>query len=270
MDRAPTPPIVLTVAGSDSGGGAGIQADIKTFQAFGAFGTSVVTAITAQNTLGVHAVHPVPLPVVAAQLDAVLSDLRPAAVKTGMLATVGLVEMVADRLAAAAIPSVVVDPVMVATSGDRLLEEAAEETIRARLLPVASLVTPNIPEARILSGLSIRDPDEMLAAAKAIADAGAGAVLIKGGHMEADRLVDVLWDGASDTTWSREKIHTRNTHGTGCTLSAAIAAGLGFGLEMKEAVARGLDFVERAIRTAPDLGSGHGPLNHLVPPRPEA
>jgi hydroxymethylpyrimidine/phosphomethylpyrimidine kinase len=205
--------------------------------------------------------------VVEAQIDAVLSDLRPAAVKTGMLATTGLVESVADRLGAASIPSVVVDPVMVATSGDRLLEEAAEKTIRERLLPVASLVTPNIPEARILSGLPIRTPEEMLEAAKAISEAGAGAVLVKGGHMEGDRLVDVLWDGVSDTTWTREKIQTRNTHGTGCTLSAAIAAGLGSGLGTGEAVGLGLDFVERAIRTAPGLGSGHGPLNHRVSPR---
>lgn len=266
MTPVDPPPIVLTIAGSDSGGGAGIQADLKTFQAFGVFGASVITAITAQNTLGVHAVHPVPLHVVEAQIDAVLSDLRPTAVKTGMLATANLVEAVAKRLEEAQLPAVVVDPVMVATSGDRLLEPEAERTIRERLLPVASLVTPNVPEARILSGLPIRSPEEMLAAARAISDAGAGAVLVKGGHMEGERLLDVLWDGESERTWARERLHTRSTHGTGCTLSAAITAGLGAGLAMPEAVDVGLDFVERAIRTAPGLGSGYGPLNHRVTP----
>jgi hydroxymethylpyrimidine/phosphomethylpyrimidine kinase len=266
MDHAGTPPIVLTIAGSDSGGGAGIQADLKTFHAFGAFGTTVVTAVTAQNTRGVTAVHPVPLSVVAAQLDAVMTDLPPVAVKTGMLANAPLVETVADRLEEQATGALVVDPVMVATSGDRLLERDAERTITARLIPLAALVTPNVPEATILTGRQVRSPEEMLDAAKAMVDAGAGAVLLKGGHLEGDRLVDVLWDGKAHRSWVRERIPTRSTHGTGCTLSAAIVANLAGGRSMQDAVDRSLAFVEAAIRTAPGLGDGHGPLNHFAPP----
>lgn len=265
MDHAGTPPIVLTIAGSDSGGGAGIQADLKTFHAFGAFGTTVVTAITAQNTLGVTAVHPVPLSVVIAQLDAVMSDLPPVAIKTGMLATAPLVDTVADRLAEVGTGTLVVDPVMVATSGDRLLEQDAERTITTRLIPLAALVTPNVPEARILTGRQVRSPEEMLDAAKAMVDAGADAVLVKGGHLEGDRLVDVLWDGKSHRSWARDRLPTHNTHGTGCTLSAAIVANLAAGRSLENAVDRSLGFVEAAIRTAPGIGSGHGPLNHFAP-----
>ncbi|HET6231694.1 MAG TPA: bifunctional hydroxymethylpyrimidine kinase/phosphomethylpyrimidine kinase [Longimicrobiaceae bacterium] len=261
------PPIVLTVAGSDSGGGAGIQADLKTFQAFGCFGTSAVTAITAQNTLGVTAVHPVPIDVVREQLRAVATDLRPAACKTGMLATAELVRTVAEALREHGLENVVVDPVMVATSGHRLLDEDAERVLRDELVPLAALLTPNLDEAAILVGRSVDDRDGMRAAARELVERGAAAVLLKGGHLRTDELVDVLWDGREWNEWRRPKLQTTSTHGTGCTLSAGIAAGLAHGRPLREAVKDALDFVHRAIRSAPGYGSGHGPLNHLVAAR---
>jgi len=187
-------PIALTIAGSDSGGGAGIQADLKTFEAFGVFGTSVLTAVTAQNTLGVTAVHPIPSEVVRAQLDAVAADLRPSAVKTGMLASAELISAVSEGLAAHDLAPVVVDPVMVATSGDRLLDPGAESALREQLIPRSALVTPNLPEAEILTGLEVRDESGMERAARAIVEMGAGAVLLKGGHLDTPRLVDLLGD----------------------------------------------------------------------------
>jgi len=261
-------PIALTIAGSDSGGGAGIQADLKTFEAHRVFGTSVVTAITAQNTHGVTAVHPVPTEVVRAQLDAVAGDLRPAAVKTGMLATVELIEAVTAGLEAHALAPVVVDPVMVATSGDRLLDENAVETLIGTLLPHAALVTPNLPEASILAGRPVEGIDDMEEAAEAIAARGAAAVLLKGGHLraegEAASVVDLLWVEGTVHRWVRPRIETRHTHGTGCTLSSAIAARLARGDRLVEAVEGGLAYVHRAIGQAPGLGGGHGPLRHAV------
>lgn len=262
MSRKPT--IALTIAGSDSGGGAGIQADLKTFHAFGAFGTSAITAITAQNTLGVTAVHPVPIEIVRAQIDAVVHDLRPAAVKSGMLATASLVSAVADALREHALDNVVVDPVMVASSGDRLLDVDAEGAVARELLPLCALVTPNLHEAGILTGTEVHSLDDMRMAARALVGMGAGAALVKGGHMEGSESVDLLLYQGEERLWRRPRILSRSTHGTGCTLSAAVAALLGAGAGMEDAVDRAVGYVARAIATAPGLGSGHGPLNHFA------
>jgi len=256
-------PIALTIAGSDSGGGAGIQADLKTFHAFRVFGTSVVTAVTAQNTRGVDAIHPIPLDVVRAQIDAVVVDLRPAALKSGMLATAGLVSTVAVAIRDHALERYVLDPVMVATSGDRLLEAEAVAKIVEELVPLAELVTPNIPEAEILSDRTIDSVDDMQDAGRDILDLGAGAVLVKGGHLEGD-VVDVLITADEELVWTRPRIATRHTHGTGCTLSAAITAALALGDPLPAAVERGIRFIQRAIADAPGLGSGHGPVSHFV------
>jgi hydroxymethylpyrimidine/phosphomethylpyrimidine kinase len=256
--------VVLTIAGSDSGGGAGIQADLKTFQQFGTFGASVIVAVTAQNTRGVSAVHAVPLETVRAQLEAVASDLPPAACKTGMLATAALVEEVADGIARHRLRNYVCDPVMVATSGDRLLDPDAVRTVRARLLPLAALVTPNLDEAAIL----VEDPVETVAqmekAGRTLVLQGADAALVKGGHLSGDEVVDVLVTPTAVRHFRHPRIVTTSTHGTGCTLSAAVAAGLARGRPLEQAVADALDFVHRAMGAAPGLGGGHGPLNHLV------
>ncbi len=257
-------PIALSIAGSDSGGGAGIQADLKTFHSFGVFGTTALTAVTAQNTLGVQAIHPVPLEIVRAQIDSVVQDLRPAGVKTGMLATAQLVEAVAAALEDHGLGNYVMDPVMVATSGDRLLAQDAEAALVSRLLPLASLVTPNLHEARIMVGTEVRDLDGMRFAARALVEMGAGAALVKGGHLGEGEAVDLLWDGERETTWRRERLDTVHTHGTGCTLSAAAAACLSKGLPLEEAVHQAVGFVVRALESAPGLGRGRGPVNHFV------
>jgi len=262
----PTMPIALTIAGSDSGGGAGIQADLKTFHAFGVFGTSAVTAITVQNTRGVTGVHAIPVDTVRAQIRAVAEDLPPTACKTGMLATAELVHAVAECIRAERLPNYVLDPVMVATSGDRLLAGDAEASIMAELLPLAAVVTPNLDEAAILVGFPVRDPDAMREAARVLVARGARAALLKGGHLSTPELVDVLYDGREWREWRRPRLDTRNTHGTGCTLSAGIAAGLAHGRPLATAVEDALDFVQRAIAAAPGLGAGHGPLNHMVGP----
>ncbi|MGH7443674.1 MAG: bifunctional hydroxymethylpyrimidine kinase/phosphomethylpyrimidine kinase, partial [Longimicrobiales bacterium] len=249
-------PIVLTIAGSDSGGGAGIQADLKTFHAFGAFGMSVITALTAQNTLGVHGVHAVPAAFVRAQLDAVATDLRPAALKTGMLATAEIVSAVADGIEAHALERIVVDPVMIATSGDRLIDAGAERAIAERLLPLVALITPNLDEAALLVGKPVETVADMERAARTLVERGACAALVKGGHLAGDEVVDVLFDGASLAQWRRPRVPTHAGHGTGCTLSAAIAAGLAHGRILHAAVEEALDFVHRAIEQAPSLGSG--------------
>ena len=259
-----TLPIALTIAGSDSGGGAGIQADLKTFQAFGVFGTSALTAITAQNTLGVSAVHPIPVDVVRAQIDAVADDLPPAAIKSGMLATTALVMTVADAVRDHGLPQYVLDPVMVATSGDRLLDQDAEAAVAQELLPLSTLVTPNLHEARILAGMEIVSLDDMRAAARRLVEMGAGAALVKGGHLAGEEAVDLLWDGESESTWRRPRVATRHTHGTGCTLSAAAAAALARGEPLKRAVELAVTYVARAIETAPGLGRGSGPVNHFA------
>jgi hydroxymethylpyrimidine/phosphomethylpyrimidine kinase len=258
-----TVPIALTIAGSDSGGGAGLQADLKTFQAFGVYGTSVVTAVTAQDTRAVHAVHPVPLADVRAQIDAVVTDLRPAALKTGMLATAELVAAVASSIREHRLERFVLDPVMVATSGDRLLEEDAITMLVQELLPLADLVTPNVHEAEILAGAPVTSVDDMRAAALHILGAGPRAVLVKGGHLSGDP-IDLLVTRGGERVWRRPRIASRHTHGTGCTLSAAITAGLARGDGLTASVDRAIRYVARAIASAPGLGHGHGPVNHFV------
>lgn len=257
-------PVVLSIAGSDSGGGAGIQADLKTFHAFSTFGTTAVTAITAQNTVGVAAVHPIPADVVLAQIGALATDLRPAAVKTGMLATGELVEAVASAIREHRLRDYVLDPVMVATSGDRLLAPDAERLIAEELVPLSRVVTPNLDEASILVGFDVTDPESMRRASAALVEMGAGAALLKGGHLAGDEVVDILFETGEWHEWRRRRVRTTSTHGTGCTLSAAIAAGLAHGRPLHRSVEDALDYLQRAIASAPGIGSGHGPLNHLV------
>jgi hydroxymethylpyrimidine/phosphomethylpyrimidine kinase len=257
--------IALTIAGSDSGGGAGIQADLKTFAAYGVYGTSAVVAITAQNTLGVRAVHAVPVPIVRAQLDALAADLPPAALKSGMLATTPLIRAVADILLQRRWQPYVLDPVMVATSGDRLLDDGAQRTMLERLVPLATLITPNLDEAALLVGRPVKDVPAMLAAGRALLEGGAQAALVKGGHLIGEVLTDVLVTRTSTRQFTHPRIATTSTHGTGCTLSAAITAGLALGRPLEQSVEAALDYVHRAIATAPGLGRGHGPLQHGVP-----
>jgi hydroxymethylpyrimidine/phosphomethylpyrimidine kinase len=257
--------IALTIAGSDSGGGAGIQADLKTFQQFGVFGTSVIVALTAQNTRQVRAVEAVPDSMVSAQLTALAEDLPPAALKTGMLAEAGLVRLVARAIRENGWAPLVVDPVMVSTSGSRLLSTEAEEVVREDLLPLAALVTPNLDEAAILTGRVVHDVPTMERAGATLIRFGAAAALIKGGHLTGSVLTDVLVMPSGARHFTRPRLDTQSVHGTGCTLSAAITAGLALGRTLEQAVEDGLDFVHRAIAAAPGLGSGHGPLNHTVP-----
>lgn len=272
----PTPPRLLTIAGSDSGGGAGIQADLKTFHSHGVFGMSAVTAITAQNTVAVTAVHPVPPGVVAAQIDAVFEDIGVDAVKIGMLADAPIIRAVAARLrhhgAGGALPAapvpVVLDPVMIAKSGDALLVDSAVEALVEELVPLASLVTPNLPETRRLLGRSpdeVDTEDERRAMARKLAAAGP-AVLVKGGHGEGDEVVDLLFDGRDVHRFAAPRIHGRSTHGTGCTLSSAIAARLALGADLPLAVESAIAYLRRAMESAFPLGRGHGPVNHLTPP----
>ena len=266
--------VALTIAGSDSGGGAGIQADLKTFHQFGVFGTSVVTAVTAQNTVGVRGWEALSASLVRQQLEAVAEDLPPRAVKSGMLGTAELVDTVAQAIRALALPNYVLDPVMVATSGDRLLAPDAERRIASGLVPLATLVTPNLDEARILAAAEVRTVEDMERAGRALVKMGARAALVKGGHLEAadgaaaGEVVDVLVTPAGARRYARPRLATTSTHGTGCTLSAAVAAGLALGRPLEQAVGDALDFVHRAMAAAPGLGHGHGPLNHFVPAPP--
>ncbi|HEY4734223.1 MAG TPA: bifunctional hydroxymethylpyrimidine kinase/phosphomethylpyrimidine kinase [Gemmatimonadaceae bacterium] len=257
--------IALTIAGSDSGGGAGIQADLKTFQRFGVFGTSVITAITAQNTRGVSRWEAVSPDLVRAQIDSIAADLMPAGIKTGMLANAAVAASVAAAIRDHSFRNYVLDPVMVATSGDPLMEPAAIDIIRDDLMPQAALVTPNLHEAAIIVGEKLEDEDAMAhAAEKMVNEMGAQAALIKGGHLESgDRVVDILYDG-DVRAFRGKRINTTSIHGTGCTLSAAIVAQLANGESLHAAVRRAIDYVHNAIATAPGLGSGHGPLNHLA------
>jgi hydroxymethylpyrimidine/phosphomethylpyrimidine kinase len=258
--------IALTIAGSDSGGGAGIQADLKTFHQFGVYGTSAIVALTAQNTRGVRAVHTAPVAFVRQQLDALADDLPPDAVKTGMLAEAELVRLVAEVVRERGWTPLVVDPVMAATSGDRLLSAAAEAVVRNELIPLATVVTPNLDEAELLTGRVVRDVDAMERAGEHLLELGAGAALVKGGHLAGARIIDLLVFPGGVRRFERPRIHTTSTHGTGCTLSAGIAAGLALGRPLEDAVEAAIDFVYRAMESAPDLGGGHGPLNHQVPP----
>ncbi len=255
------PPVALTIAGSDSGGGAGVQADLKTFHAFGVFGTSAITAVTAQDTRGVYGVQKVDPKLVARQIRAVVEDLRPAAAKTGMLADAEIIEAVAETLGRAGISCLVVDPVMIATSGDRLLEPSAERAYRA-LFPLATLLTPNLREAELLTGFPVRDLEGMCEAARRLVADGCGGVLMKGGHLPGEEILDLLHDGERWHVWRKARIGEGEAHGTGCTLSAAITAGLARGLRLFEAVDAGLRFTREALRAAPRLGRGHRPLSH--------
>ena len=265
-----TPPRLLTIAGSDSGGGAGIQADLKTFAAHGAYGMSAVTALTAQNTRGVRAVHAAPPDFVAAQIDAVFEDLGVDAVKIGMLADAGVVCAVAARLRAwlgpgpRPRPPVVLDPVMVAKSGDPLLADDAVAAIVEELLPLATLVTPNQPELERLVRRQVGEGEaERLAAARGLAVGGGPAVLAKGGHVAGDEVVDLLVDGDEVHRFAHPRIATTSDHGTGCTLSSAIAARLGAGELLPEAVRGGIEYLQGALRAAYPLGGGRGPVDHL-------
>jgi hydroxymethylpyrimidine/phosphomethylpyrimidine kinase len=253
----------LTIAGSDSGGGAGIQADLKTFAAHGVYGTSAITAITAQNTLGVSAIHTVPADMVIAQIEAVASDIGTDAVKTGMLATAAIVEAVAAAIEELDLPCVVVDPVMVAKGGARLLDDEAVETMRAELLPKAMVMTPNAEEAAALLGDEVRTLEQARSAARRLKALGPGAVIVKGGHLDAAHAVDVLFDGVQLVELSGPRIETTSTHGTGCTFASAIAANLALGADLRTAAERAKAYVTAAIRRAPAIGRGHGPLGHF-------
>ena len=255
--------IALTIAGSDSGGGAGIQADLKTFAAFGVYGTTAVTAVTAQNTTGVSAWEAVSTDLVIAQIEATASDLVPAAVKTGMLGTAAIVEAVAATIEELDLPNLVVDPVMIAKGGSRLLDEDAVRAMTAELIPRAEVVTPNVPEAEILAGGTIRTIGDMRVAAQRIRTLGARVVVIKGGHLTGDEVVDLVVSADGEFEIRGPRIATRHTHGTGCTFAAAIAAALALGQPIEHAVRGARTYVEGAIREAPQLGHGHGPLNHF-------
>jgi hydroxymethylpyrimidine/phosphomethylpyrimidine kinase len=260
-----TPPVALTIAGSDSGGGAGLQADLRAFGSLGAFGTSVVTAVTAQNTVGVSDVHVIPAATVEAQLVAVLDDLPVAAVKTGMLATAELVGLVADAAEAGRLPNLVVDPVLVSATGHRLLEEDALTVYRQRLLPQALVATPNLIEAGVLVGRDLEDHASIIAAARELAEGGTRVVVIKGGHAEGPRAVDIVVADGEVHELGADRIETSNTHGTGCTFAAATAAGLACGLDPLAALEQAKRYVTTCIAGSADwhLGAGCGPLDHL-------
>lgn len=257
---------VLILAGSDSGGGAGIQADIKAVTMLGGFAATAITAVTVQNTLGVHGVHPLPIELIRAQAKAVLDDIGADALKTGMLGSVEVVETVAALIDQAGAPAVV-DPVMVAKGGAALLPDQAVAAVKALMIPRAALLTPNAPEAEALTGLIVADLDGQRRAGEALLQLGARAVLMKGGHVPGERLIDVLMTPDGETLFEGERVETRHTHGTGCTLASACAAGLAKGLPLPIAVAEAWAYVAEAIRRAPGLGGGHGPLDHAWPVR---
>jgi hydroxymethylpyrimidine/phosphomethylpyrimidine kinase len=259
----PRPRVALTVAGSDSSGGAGIQADLKTFAAHRVYGVSAITAVTAQNTTGVASFRPVSADLVTAQIEAVVSDIGVDAAKTGMLPTAAVVEAVAAAVAELEIPFLVVDPVMVAKSGDRLIDDEAVAAVKAELLRRAFVVTPNVPEAEALADMAIRSENDRRAAARRIAALGARAVIVKGGHFPTSDIVDLLYDGERFFEFRGERVDGRATHGTGCTFAAALAAHLALGTPLADAVPLVQAYVAGAIRAAPGLGRGHGPMNHL-------
>jgi hydroxymethylpyrimidine/phosphomethylpyrimidine kinase len=255
-------PVALTIAGSDSGGGAGIQADLKTFAVFGVHGTSAVTAITAQNTVAVTHIFELPPSLVRAQIDAVFADIGVQAAKTGMLGSAGIIEAVASAISTYGITNLVVDPVMVAKGGARLLRDDAVDALRSRLLPLAAVVTPNLPEAEVLLGRAIGTLDERRQAARDLRSLGPRVVVVKGGHAKGD-VIDVYWDGKAMVELTAERIPTANTHGSGCVFSAAIAAGLAGGSEPLAAVRQAKEFITGAIEYGLDLGHGHGPVNPM-------
>lgn len=257
---------VLTIAGSDSGGGAGIQADIKTISAMGCFATSAITAITVQNTLGVQAVHPVPLDILESQIDAVLSDIGTDAIKTGMMYSAEVVNIVANMIEKYNIKNLVVDPVMVSTSGYRLIEENAIKAVKQRLLALSRVITPNIPEAEILSGCKISNEQDIDRVSRKLSYNSGVSVLLKAGHLDGDYLVDYFYNAENGTmtTLSSKRVHTLNTHGTGCTLSAAFATALAKGEELTMAAKSAKKYIEQAIIAGAGykIGCGHGPVNH--------
>jgi hydroxymethylpyrimidine/phosphomethylpyrimidine kinase len=260
---------VLVLAGSDSGGGAGIQADIKTITVLGGYAATAITAVTVQNTLGVTGVHPIPLDIVEAQARAVLDDIGADAFKTGMLGDAATVEVVARVLDSAKAVPAVIDPVMIAKGGASLLAQEAIGALKSLLIPRAALLTPNAPEAAALTGLSVETTDDLRRAGEALLELGARAVLMKGGHIEGERVIDLLITRQGETAFEGERIETRHTHGTGCTLASACATGLAQGMSLTEAVARAWNYVHEAMLRAPGFGAGHGPLDHGWPLRPE-
>lgn len=257
---------VLIIAGSDSGGGAGVQADIKTVTALGGYATTAITAITVQNTLGVSHVHPLPPALMTAQARAVLDDIGTDAIKTGMLGDAAMIEAVAAVIAGSATPAVI-DPVMVAKGGAALLEPYAVQALADALIPLAALLTPNAPEAAALTGLTVETTDDLRRAGHALLERGAQAVLMKGGHILGERVVDLLITPVGETRFDSGRINTRHTHGTGCTLASACAAGLAQGRSLERAVTEAHAYVQEAIRRAPGFGQGHGPLDHAWPMR---
>ena len=259
-------PVALTIAGSDSGGGAGIQADLKTFAALGVHGTSAITAITAQNTLGVTDILELPVSLVVAQIDAVMDDLGARAAKTGMLASSAIIEAVAASVARHRIDLLVVDPVMVAKGGARLLREEAVEALRKRLVPLAAVITPNLPEVEVLLARQVRSLEERRQAARDLVAMGARAAIVKGGHAESD-VTDVFWDGQRLAELEGDRVHTTNTHGSGCVFSAAIAAGLAKGLDPLAAATMAKAFIQGAIANGLEIGHGHGPVNPMFQDR---
>ena len=252
----------LTIAGSDSGGGAGIQADLKTFSALGVYGASVITSITAQNTVGVTGIQNIELSLIEKQIEAVLSDIGAHAVKTGMLSTAEIIETVTRGLEKFRIKKLVIDPVMVAKSGDKLLRDNAIDTLIRKLIPLAYVITPNIPEAEVLTGIKIMSVEDMEEACRRIKDMGAKTVIVKGGHRDKDA-VDVFFDGRKFHRLSSKRIRTKNTHGTGCTFSAAITAHLAKGVPILDAVKSAKKYITAAIENAYAVGKGHGPVHHF-------
>lgn len=252
----------MTIAGSDSGGGAGIQADLKTFAAHGVYGTSVLTAVTAQNTIEVLAIAEVPEEVIVLEIDGVMSDIGADAAKTGMLSSSSIIEVVADRIEAWGISKLVVDPVMVAKSGDRLLQERAVATLRAKLLPLALVATPNLPEAEVLAGITIVSESDREEAARRIHALGPKFVVIKGGHSDGDPN-DLVYDGSTFALIEGHRVETKNTHGTGCTFSAAIAANLALGLEPIPAIRAAKEYITAALAASYPVGEGHSGVNHF-------
>lgn len=261
---------VLTIAGSDSGGGAGIQADIKAISAMGCYAASAITAITVQNTLGVEAVHPVPLDILEGQIDAVLTDIGADAIKIGMLHSAEVVELVAKKIGQYKIKNVVLDPVMVSTSGHRLIEEDAVEVIKNLLMPMARVVTPNIPEAEILAGRKIKGEQDFDEITRLLSKNGRLSVLLKAGHLEDDNLVDYFYNAEDETmnVLPSKRVYTKNTHGTGCTLSSALAAAIARGEELTMAARSAKRYIEQAIIAGAEIeiGMGHGPVNHFFEP----
>jgi hydroxymethylpyrimidine/phosphomethylpyrimidine kinase len=258
------PVVAMTIAGSDSGGGAGIQADLKTFAALGVYGTSAVTAITAQNTVEVRRALELPLGLIGSQIDAIVEDIGVDAAKTGMLASSGVIETVAGKVEEHRLEKLVVDPVMVAKSGDRLLQDDAVDSLIRRLLPLATVVTPNLPEAERLVGFSIEDRDSVRRAAKQIVEMGAGAAVIKGGHGKDAESVDVLFNGRRVREFGARRVDSRNTHGTGCTFSAAITAQLALGCSVERSVETAKTYITKALVRGVPIGKGHGPVEHFV------